>query len=267
VARLLNGIERAQAQRAQERPIGADTQPLLYTTLQKLRFDTSSHRDLMIRAAAFLGIAAGLRPGELLGSTHTPERALLREQLRFYADRAATIPMPSAGAGGVPAVMEVVLRLTKTSQLRQVVKLVTAADAIAAVWEWLAAARRGPRDLIFQLRAGERRLTTFALTKDLERRHRKAGLGRAHFTGKSWRMGGASTLAIQGLDPADIAALGWAPDSSMWERYARDPAVQRQRAVARGDLMDPRRVPAERPPIAARRLSAGGLRALRARQA
>jgi hypothetical protein len=79
------------------------------------------------------------------------------------------------------------------------------------------------------------------------------GLGLLELTGKSWRMGGASSLALQGLEPADIAALGWAPDSHMWERYARDPQVQRQRAIARGVLMQPPRPVASAAEVAAPR--------------
>ena len=121
-----------------------------------------------------------------------------------------------------------------------VVKLITAPAAVSAVWSWFChSAERSSRDLVFQLAIGERPLTTYALSGDLSRRHALAGLGKFTFYGKSLRQGGASSLAVQGHSPGDIAALGWAPDSKMWEIYARDPAVQRQRALSRSGLMQP----------------------------
>jgi hypothetical protein len=209
-----------------------------------MQFDHSEARHRMCRAAAYLGVAAGLRPGELLGSSQAPERALRRDQLRFFSDEAATLSLMLPVASQRPRVLEVMLRLTKTSQFAPVYKFVTAPDAVEAVWTWFAETHdRGSRATLFQLLPGadQLRLSTFALVRFLERPHAASGLGSLELTGKSWRMGGASSLALQGLEPADIAALGWAADSHMWERYARDPQVQRQRAIARGALMQPSR--------------------------
>jgi hypothetical protein len=141
-------------------------------------------------------------------------------------------------------VLEVMLRLTKTSQFAPVYKFVTAPDAVDAVWTWFAETHdRGSRATLFQLHPGpdQPRLSTFALVRFLERLHAASDLGPLELTGESWRMGGASSLALQCLEPADIAALGWAAGSHMWERYARDPQVQRQRAIVRGALMQPSR--------------------------
>jgi integrase len=241
VWRVLKGIDRSQAEREQARPLAAAgdenaARPLLYTTLQKFPFG-GSPRDSMHKAAAFLGVAGAFRPGELLGKA---EFALRREQLTFFADAAGTEKIHPPGAGDVPRVLRVTLRCTKTSQMGAVVKWIKAADALAAMWKWFCdTADRDSRAFVFQLVPGGPQLSSFALTADLERRHRKAGLGDISYYGKSLRQGGASTLAVQGYSPADIAALGWSPDSKMWELYARDPAVQRQRAIARGDLMQP----------------------------
>jgi hypothetical protein len=81
----------------------------------------------------------------------------------------------------------------------------------------------------FFVSADGQELTSSILCGDLNRRHRAAGLGEIAYTGKSFRRGGASTLALHGLPDTDIAALGWAPGSEMWQLYANDPAVQRAR--------------------------------------
>ena len=47
-------------------------------------------------------------------------------------------------------------------------------------------------------------------------------------------------LALHGLPDTDIAALGWAPGSEMWQLYANDPAVQRARAALINSRMDGR---------------------------
>jgi len=93
-------------------------------------------------------------------------------------------------------------------------------------------------------------LSTFALTADLQRRHRAAGLGEVHYTGKCFRKGGAATLAVQGIAGADIASLGWAPGSQMWRTYASDPSVQQHRAVALNARMQ---IAPPLPPVAAGR--------------
>jgi hypothetical protein len=241
VRKVLQGIERIQSEREQAQPLRQKIQsePLLYTTLQKLKFPNTPYAR-MYKAAAYLGVAAGLRPGELLGNANTPERALLREQVRFYSNTAGTVRMEPPGPGGaIPKLMEVILRVTKTIQFSQTEKLVQAPDAIAAVWTWSSeTANRGPRTRLFQLNnKDERGVSIYALTKYLERIHVSSNLGHIKFTGKSFRQGGASTLAIQGYGPEEIAALGWAPGSKSWEIYANDPQVQRQRAIALSSQM------------------------------
>lgn len=233
----LRGIERAQSTRRLQQPMAAskakDAQPLLYTALQKLHFGNEP-RERMYKAAAFLGVSAALRPGELLSVARSPQR----EQFKFYADYAATAEMKPPGTGEQPRALELTLRITKTTQNRDLVKIVTAADAVAAVWRWYCdTADRGPAAQLFRLEPTDKPPTSYALVKSLERRHKRAGLGTINLTGKSLRMGGASTLAVQGLEASDIAALAWAPGSQQWQTYARDPLVQRQRAIQRSNLM------------------------------
>ena len=160
----------------------------------------------------------------MLGSARYPDRALLREQFRFFSDDAGMHAVLPPGTAAPPRVMEIVLRKTKTTQFTPSMKIISAPAAVAAAWGWFCeTANRSSRAVLFQLAPDGPPLSTFALVRDLQRRHLAAGLGAIHLTGKSWRMGGASTLAIQGAEPADIAALGWTPNSHQWARYGRDP--------------------------------------------
>jgi hypothetical protein len=224
---VLNGIERAQF--TQKKGSGQSARPLLYTTLQALSFEDTP-RGRMRRAAAYLGVAGGFRPGELF--TSASQRPLRRNQLQFYADAAGTVPLVPPGGGGVARLLEVRLHATKTTQIGGVTKLISAPDAVTACWAWFSeTAARGADAVLFQETAEGRPITSYALMQDLSRRMAKAGLGTVRLTGKSLRQGGASTLAVQGRDEADIAALGWATGSSAWQIYARDPQAQRQRAI------------------------------------
>jgi hypothetical protein len=259
ISRLLKGIQREEVRRAQEQPLAASAAKpadLLFPTLLKFRFDDSP-RDGMLRAAACLAVGGGLRPSELLGSKDHPDRALRCDQVAFFGgaagDRRISLPEPGeAGPADQPTVLQLTLRTTKTSQMGAVVKLIAAPTVVDAVWQWIRrTAARSPSDLIFQL-DGKSPLSTFALVKDMERRHAAAGLGPVTFTGKSWRRGGAGTLAALGYDEAEIAALGWAVGSQQWERYSNDPQVRRQRAIQRGALMEPVR-PRDEAAAAARR--------------
>lgn len=223
--RVLKGIANAQLHRPSRHPPSA---PLLFSTLLQLPFN-ESERDRMLFAAAALGISATLRPSELLGSSRHPDRALTLGQIDFFSDSRGTRVFPPHGS---PAHLSVRLHCTKTHKKGET-KYVSTPRAVAAVWTWIATYRTGaeflPSEWVFC--RGQTKLTSYALTKDMERRHKRAGLGEVHFTGKCFRKGGASTLAAQGIDAADIASLGWAPNSPMWQVYADDPAVKLHRAL------------------------------------
>jgi integrase len=249
VSRLLKGIQRHEVTRAhlqgRNRSDAVKPADLLLPTLLKFRFGDSP-RDGMMRAAACLAVGGGLRPSELLGSKDYPERALRREQIAFFAGAAGErlLGPPTVGeapGGEEPTVLQLTLLVTKTSQMSGVVKLIAAPTVVDAVWRWFRrATARSPSDLLFQAEDGTP-LTTHALVKDMERRHAAAGLGLVHYTGKSWRRGGAGTLAALGYDEVDIAALGWSVGSRQWETYSNDPQVRRQRAILRGAMMEPGR--------------------------
>ena len=233
--RMLKGIAAVKA----TLPLAASPQSAPLTFDQAMKFQYSdSEQDCMLRAAIRFAVAATLRPSELLGSRDLPERALRRHQVVFYADAGGTQRLePSSFTLALsPHFLILTLLRTKT-QPKGTTKVVSAHAAVAALWQWYCITADRPSDsLLFFNR--ERALTTWALLADVRRRAALVGLGHLFFTGKCARRGGASTLAMQGIDAEDIAAQGWSLDSSQWKRYADDPAVQLQRQIAVNQRMD-----------------------------
>lgn len=247
VRRLLAGVANVQAERQQQLSLAdADSEqcfPLTLPTLRLYTFDLSSPLARMYRAAAFLGVSLALRISELLGSPAHPTRALRMEQLTFFSDAAALTVVPPATALDTatppPVVLQLVLRATKTQHHAPTVKVCAVAEAVQAVWLWYrecCADNRPSTARVFQ-QSGRPPASSFALMQYLQRRHAAAGLGAVLLTGKSLRRGGASTLAAQGVDEQQIAQLGWTAGSTVWQRYANDPAVQRQRAIQQSRRM------------------------------
>ena len=241
VRRVLKGIANERAVRHREAPPPDRTPALTYDVLSAYQYDTHTRRDVMLRAAAMLGVAAALRPSELLGSPRYPERALTCGQLTFFADEMCTrVLSPASLVSGVPRALKLRLHITKTSQLVSVEKVVSLLPAVAAVWRWCRHRGAAARAPLFH--CDGRALNTNMLVGDLNRRHRATALLPlvSPYTGKCLRSGGAGTLAMQGAPGADIAALGWAPDSNQWEVYASDPRVQHARRVVMNRLMQHR---------------------------
>jgi hypothetical protein len=241
VRRVLRGIanDRASRRRAATKATKAPRSPsLTFDVLCEYRYDAFERRDVMLLAAAMLGVTAALRPSELLGSSRYPERALTCGQVRFYADELCTrLLSPAMHSHVSPRAIKVRVLVTKTSQHQAIEKVVSAPIAIAAVWRWCR--HRGARSTDPLFWCNGKALTTRMLVGDLNRRHVATTLPPlvSRYTGKCLRRGGTSTLAARGVARADIAALGWAPNSHMWELYANDPGVQHARRVVIGRLM------------------------------
>lgn len=235
VRRLLKGIAAVKA----TLPVTSSPQSAPLTFNQALQFKyTDNTQDCMLRAATLFSIAATLRPSELLGSRELPERALRRSQIIFYADAGGQLQLePSLhNLTLIPHYLILTLLRTKTHP-KGTTKVVSARAAIVALWQWYCTTTdRLMTSLLFY--NNDRQLTTWALLADIRRRAALVGLGHLYFTGKCARRGGASTLAMQGIDAADIAAQGWSLDSSQWKTYADDPAVQLQRQIAINQRMD-----------------------------
>lgn len=237
---MLRGIENTQAARrlAAAAAEKANAPPLLYTTLMLYAYDPTNPRDHMLFAAAALGVAGALRASEFLSAE--PGRQLTMGQFAFYADAGASMrmqPADEAASDAGPVLCILTLRITKTNQHGDTTKVISAPQAVRALWRWCSFIGRSAGDPVFVSPIGKT-LTASMLTGDLNRRHAAAGLGRIRYTGKSFRRGGASTLAVHGVAAEDIAAIGWAPGSDMWRLYADDPAVRMARAVAANSQMD-----------------------------
>jgi hypothetical protein len=232
--RVLKGIAAVKA----TLPLVAPQQSAPLTFDQAMKFEyTESLQDSMLRAAIQFAIAATLRPSELLGSRELPERALRRHQVSFYSDAGGLqrLQPTSSTASLTPHFCILSLLRTKT-QPRGTTKVVSARSAVAALWQWYCATAERPADSL--LFFNDKPLTTWALLCDVRRRAALVGLGHLFFTGKCARRGGASTLAMQGIDAEDIAAQGWSLDSAQWKTYADDPAVKLQRQIAVNKRMD-----------------------------
>ena len=233
--RMLKGIAAVKA----TLPLASPPQSAPLTFDQAMKFVyTDSEQDSMLRAAIRFAVAATLRPSELLGSRDLPERALRRHQVVFYSDAGGTQRLePSSSTSTLtPHFLILTLLRTKTHP-KGTTKVVSARAAVAALWQWYCVTADRASDSVLFFNRG-RPLTTWALLSDVRRRAALVGLGHLFLTGKCARRGGASTLAMQGIDAEDIAAQGWSLDSSQWKTYADDPAVQLQRQIAINQRMD-----------------------------
>lgn len=205
VRRLLKGIASVKSTLPSTSPPQSD--PLTFDHAMRFVY-TDSTQDCMLRAAIRFSIAATLRPSELLGSTDLPERALRRNQVVFYADAGGLkLLEPSVSSITlVPHYLILTLHRTKTRP-KGTTKVVSARAAVIALWQWYCTTADRPSSSLLFYNNG-RQLTTWALLADVRRRAVSVGLGHLHLTGKCARRGGASTLAMQGIDAEDIAAQG-----------------------------------------------------------
>jgi hypothetical protein len=251
IERLLAGIERDQAERrqAQRSQLKAKTEGITMNMILKLveRFKDGNDNELMNTAAASLGVAAALRPSEILGSAKHRDRSLRVNQLQFFADAAGqeTIRVPAAdeqpqvNSGPEPDHCVLTLLVGKTNQRRTAKPRYIGIPAVVRhLWRW--ACRRSCQDgttaasnsdELFK-RAGYKPLRTKSLLSFLAKHLSELGFpNMRNLTGKTFRIGGASTLAALGAPAEDIRALGgWAPSSDTWKQYA-SAASQRQRAL------------------------------------
>lgn len=229
--RLLEGIARAKApqeQAARQQALHTTADPLTFDIVKQLRelHRDSDARESMLFAATALAVAGVLRPSELLGSSKLPDRALRLRQLTLLNGEGQPIRLQSSQ---LPAAARLHLQVSKTDQRqRGVDKEITAPTAVQALHTWLLHRQGKPEERIFEL-AGKP-LTTYALLAHLRRQLPRIGQSSFTLTGKSFRRGGASSLALLGVPAEDIARAGWAAHSSAWqEYYAASPEVRRAR--------------------------------------
>lgn len=234
VKRLLAGIAADRAALEQSRrAANPQNAPLTLDLVRALRprYEGSQH-GRMLYALVALAVAGCSRLSELLGSAKYPERRLRTRQIAFYADAEGRVAVePASGSrADTPHHLELRLDITKTDQGRRgTVKVISAQTAVEAVWRHLCDGGQRSDDAVFG------KVSTTALVRSV--REELTAIGRADIAaqtgGRSFRRGAASTLSAMGADDADIAALGWAPNSTVGRsHYANDPGVQRARALA-----------------------------------
>ncbi|HVT62483.1 MAG TPA: hypothetical protein VHD33_03235 [Legionellaceae bacterium] len=233
VKRVLDGIERSKAEQEQAARLlrqAQESHPLTFDLVKELRnvHDSTSPLDCMYYAAICLGVAASLRPSELLGSSKLRDRALRIGQIQFFDAEGNSLPFDS---NCTAQRFQLHLYISKTDQLRRgQIKEISAETAVVAMQQW--ARLRGSTDgqqLLFQL--VERRLDTYGLLSHLRRRLKSIGHSSFCLSGKSFRRGGASSLSVLGIPAQDIARAGWSMNSTVWQNYyANHPQVQAERA-------------------------------------
>lgn len=239
VKRLVAGIAADRAALEQARRVASpQNAPLTFDLVRALRPRyEGSQGGRMLYALIALAVAACSRLSELLGSAKYPERRLRARQIAFFSDAegvTTAVPSPSARAD-TPHHLELHLDITKTDQGRRgTVKVISARTAVEAMWRHLCDSGQRGDDFVFAS-AAKGKVSTTALVRSV--RTELTAIGRADVAartgGRSFRRGAASTLSAMGADDADIAALGWAPNSTVGRtHYANDPGVQRARALA-----------------------------------
>lgn len=230
--RLLAGISNSKAAPEQAARLASSAcQPLTFDIVQELRaVHGDGRREVMMYAAIATATAAALRPSELLGSSEYPERALRASQVTFYNAAGQRVTPSQPGM----AYCTLRLEVSKTNQRRRDdERVISAPEAVQALGRWITAkADAPPHSRLFEF-SDNKPLTTNALIGHLRRKLKAIGRGSMTVTGRSFRKGGASTLAALGVPAADIVnAGGWANGSSVWrEHYAHFPDVKRARAV------------------------------------
>ena len=237
IKRLLTGIAADRAELEQQhRREHPQSAPLTFDVVRDLASRYSgSARDRMHYAALTLAVASAARPSEIFGSATYPERALRARQVRFFSDAAGRAEtLPCAGSIASPHHFEVALEISKTDQQRAgTLKVISARTAVSAMWTHCCEHGASGEQPLFAM--GGLQLTANAVITRLKSELVASGQGALalHITARSFRRGGASTLSEIGATDADIARLGWAPDSTVGRTvYANDARVQRARALA-----------------------------------
>jgi hypothetical protein len=227
VSRIIDGIERTRAEK--ERVQRAARPRSDGVTLEMLRplineHAESSGKPLMCIAAAALGAATGLRPGELLGRYPDRSTALQQSQISFFSDAAGRLTIQpnnmnsSNTTGSKPDHCTITLHISKTNQRRALEQVhVSAPAAVRALWQWQRT-RCNEEGAWFRL-TGHRTLSTPALLKFLTAEFRAIGKP-LHLTGKCFRIGATSALNAKGAATADLQNIGRWRSNGMWTTYA-----------------------------------------------
>lgn len=248
VTRLIEGVKNVLADRDQLQRTRRVVTTSLTVELLASVITAAPHNieGLRMSAAASLGVAAGSRPSELLGSYDYAERAPTLKQITFYSDPAGKhevqnintytpFPIGVAAPTTVPIIPDhftFELLASKTMKRGETsVSPIGQPLAVAAMWAWLGA--RGYDTNVSDALWYHPCLGKCTTPKLIEQI--KAALASINIvvplTGRCFRRGAASTLAAQGAPVFDISVAGrWSPAGNVHARYV-DPASARARTL------------------------------------
>lgn len=269
VTMVLEGIQRVWYPReAAARAVAPQTIDLTPKLLHNIKsfLPTAEPFHTMVWAAASLGVAALLRPSELLGSAQSVKqgmidtRALRLSQITFYkhAESQQVATFLSRGADideqPLPDRFTVALGQTKSDQLgKRGPKVVAAAFAVEALWRWCHLRRSlgaSQSPLLFAC-DGASPLTMPTLLAAIKRGLINLGFKNPKVTGKCFRRGGTSSLVEQGIGNEDVARVGDWRSSTMVNIYSNKEAQEARRIAVSRSM----RVAAQRPAAASSGMS------------
>ena len=252
VQRTLKGIVRelrpaeVQAREAASAPVEL-TPALLAQVEQYARPPGCGNLELMLWAAANIGTYGLLRPSEFLGSHQHRDRALLPEQITFYAKPDSMLSMPLLPPGThvdhcpFPDRFVIALGATKADQLGSNAPLpVAAAPAVRALWRWIHLRRDSmpaPGSRLFCLPSSAP-LACSELLLAVQQWLSALGFVDPIVRGRTFRRGGASSLMAAGTPQVDVAAAGRWRSQAMPLVYSNAASMQ-SRAVEVSRQMAP----------------------------
>lgn len=208
------------------------------------RFDLSIDHDLMLFAALCTNVCALLRRSELLGSSDYQERVITYSRIHWFSDSNADHPMVWAPAvPSPPKCFSIDLGISKTDQLgnKGLTAWVGADLAVTALWRWWCKLPHpcAADQLVFISSSGAA-LKHQQLERQVQQRVDRAPSMNIRVTGKSWRQGGASSLAAHAESQASVNAAGhWTSNSNASNVYVQHSAKKRL-ALAASYRMDRR---------------------------
>ncbi len=222
VRRVLQGIQNELAAIDQKHRQERYVEPLLMATLKRIRNQFTvegkfvDKLELSIFAAATLGVAALLRPNALCGSQHYKERGVKAEHIRFFT--AGRSPM-SRTSTETPDHFTLFVPIDKTDQGRKGnERTISAPTAVEPMW--LLWCQSEPEGTLFMNKKGKP-MRCETITSRIKVALRIAGYAHVDsFSGRSFRRGGASSLAEAGVHGDPLARAGaWAANSHVPQRY------------------------------------------------